>query len=252
MISDPVFYAAAIPAVLIAGISKGGFGGGVGFVAVPIMALTIEPRIAAAIMLPILCVADLVGVWAFWRKADWRNLRIMLVGALVGIGVGTATFKYMDANSIRLMVGIIAVAFCLHRWFFRARQEGAATEPHVAKGGFWSAVSGFTSFVSHAGSPPVAVYLLPQRLPKTNYQATTVIFFFAVNYVKLVPYSLLGQFSTQNLTTSAVLLPVVVLGALAGVWLHHRTDEKLFNKLIYIFVFLTGLKLLYDGVEGLF
>lgn len=251
MISEPLFFAAAIPAVLIAGISKGGFGGGVGFMAVPTMALVIDPRLAAAIMLPILCVADLVSVGAFWRKADWRNLRIMLVGAVVGIGIGTATFRYMDTNSIRLIVGTIAVAFCLHRWFFRARREGEATRPSRPKGGFWSAVSGFTSFISHAGGPPVAVYLLPQKLEKTTFQATTAVFFFSVNYVKLVPYALLGQFSTTNLTTSAVLLPVVVIGALFGVWLHHRTDEALFNKLIYIFVFLTGLKLLYDGVTGL-
>lgn len=251
MIIDPVFFVAAIPAVLIAGISKGGFGGGVGFVAVPTMALVIEPRIAAAIMLPILCVADLISVGAFWRRADWRNLRIMLAGAAVGIGVGTATFHYLNADAIRLMIGVIAVAFCLHRWFFRAHREGPAAAARPGKGGFWSGVAGFTSFVSHSGGPPVAVYLLPQRLEKSTFQATTAVFFMAVNYVKLVPYALLGQLSPTNLTTSVVLFPVAVAGALLGVWLHHRTDEALFNKLIYIFVFLTGLKLLYDGIAGL-
>ncbi|NNG03927.1 MAG: sulfite exporter TauE/SafE family protein, partial [Inquilinus sp.] len=124
LIDDPWFYAAALPAVLIAGISKGGFGGGVGLVAVPLMALTVAPPQAAAIMLPILCFMDVFGVWAYRRRWDWRILRIVVPAALIGIAAGAASFRYLNADAIRLMLGLIAVGFTVRYWLRQARGEG--------------------------------------------------------------------------------------------------------------------------------
>lgn len=252
MIDDPFFYLCAVPAVLISGLSKGGLGGGLGVVAVPMMALAISPVQAAGIMLPILCCMDVVGMFAYWRQWDRAAVIVLLGGAVVGIAIGALGFRYLDAATIRLMVGTIAVAFALNHWFGRKGADGKARRPGPVAGVFWGAVSGFTSTVAHAGSPPVSIYLLPQALQRTVYQATTVIFFTAINYIKLVPYAWLGQFTVENLSTSAVLAPIAIAGALSGVWVHRRVSEVLFFRLCYAFVFLIGLKLIWDGLSALF
>jgi hypothetical protein len=247
-----VFYAAAVPAVLLAGVSKGGFGGGLGILAVPLMTLVVLPFQAAAIMLPILCAMDLIGVWAYRGRWSWPNLKILVPGAVVGIVLGALVYRYVTPAEIKLLIGVIAVAFALNRWLRPAARLAPAKGTNVAKGGFWGAVAGFVSFAAHAGGPPVNMYLLPQRLDKTVYQATTVLFFMVVNYVKLVPYALLGQFDAANLGTSLVLLPLVPLGMGLGIWAHSRVNETLFYRLAYIFLFMTGCKLIWDGIGAVF
>lgn len=179
MIADPLFYAVAIPAVLLTGISKGGFGSALGGIGVPLMALAISPVQAAAILLPVLCFMDLVGVRVYYGKWDKENLKIMIPGAMLGIAIGTLTFDMLTENAIRILIGGIAVAFPLNAWFgFGARQQPAGRS--AIKGTFWSGVSGLTSFLAHAGGPPAMVYMLPQRLDKTTYVATISVFFMFV------------------------------------------------------------------------
>ena len=251
-IQDPLFYAVAIPAVMVAGISKGGFGGGLGIVAVPAMALLIGPVQAAAIMLPILCAMDVFGLIAYRRTADWGNLWRLLPGAIVGIVVGALTFHLFDADAVRLTIGLIAVLFTLQHWtgFGPRRADGAPPGPSWPKGSAFGGIAGFTSFVAHAGGPPVQFYMLPQKIDKTLYVGTTVWFFFAVNAVKLVPYTILGLFSAENLGTSLLLAPLAPLGIWAGVRLHRLVSQQLFYRIAYGFLFLTGLKLCWDGVGG--
>ncbi len=251
MIQDPWFYVAAVPAVLIAGISKGGFGGGVGLVAVPLMALVISPIQAAGIMLPILCMMDLFGIWAYRNRWDSRNLRILLPAALLGIAVGTASFRYLDGDMIRLMLGVMALAFVTrHLLQTDAAARGEARGPDPVRGGFWGVIAGFTTFVAHAGGPPISIYLLPQRLDRTVFVATATVFYITVNYVKLVPYGWLGQLSTENLTTAAVLAPLVPIGMGLGLLLHRRVSDRLFYRICYALLAATGAKLLYDGTSG--
>jgi uncharacterized membrane protein YfcA len=250
VIADPWFYAAAVPAVVLAGIAKGGFGAGVAM-AVPLMSLTVAPPQAAAIMLPILVAMDVMGVGIYRRTWHKANMRIVLPAALVGIAVGTATFRYTDATFTRLLIGAIALVFTLNWWLKRRAAPAPAAPLSALKGGFWGTLSGFTSFVAHAGGPPLNVYLLPQNLEKRLYVGTTVVFFFVVNIVKLFPYAWLGQFDSTNLTTSAVLLPLVPLGIGLGLWLQKRVSDKLFYALCYGLLALTGAKLIWDGVAGL-
>jgi hypothetical protein len=247
LISDPLFYAVAIPAILLVGISKGGFGGGVGLIGTPMVALVTTPTRAAAILLPILCAMDIVGVIAYRRNWDPVNMRILVPGSVLGILLGTATFRFLDENHIRLLIGALALAFVLRYWLVR-KSAAEPKAPNRRAGSLWAALSGFTSFVAHAGGPPLSVYLLPQQMDKTLFVGTTVIYFAFVNYLKLIPYSFLGQFSGENLVTSLLLSPLAPLGMWLGIWLHRRIDERLFYQTVYLMLAVVGLKLLYDGL----
>jgi len=219
------------------------------------LALVVPPAQAAAIMLPILCAIDIVSLWAYRGQGDRRSLVLLLIAAMIGMAIGAFTFRYLTADALRIILGATAIAFTL-RWYWQAsaaRRSGVAVPPaapSALKGTFWGTVSGYTSFVAHAGGPPLSVYLLPLRLDRTVYQATTVVFFAVVNYVKLVPYALLDMFPAVNLATSAALTPAAVVGTLLGVWLHKRVSDRWFYRFCYAFVFLTGLKLLFDGIAG--
>jgi uncharacterized membrane protein YfcA len=250
MISDAWFYAVALPAIVLTGLSKGGFLGGIGGMAVPLMSLVISPVQAAAIMLPILIAMDWIGVWAY--RHDWSgpNLKIMLPAATAGIALGWATAAYVTDAHVRLLVGAIGACFTLNYWF-GLKPAGSAPGPHRLAGTVWGAVAGFTSFVSHTGGPPFAVYMLPQRLPNAVYAGTAVMFFTAVNLIKLPPYILLGQFSPTNLKTIAVLLPLAPLAMLAGVWLTRRVPQEPFYRIAYGCLFAISLKLLWDGVRAI-
>jgi hypothetical protein len=250
LITDPLFYAAAIPALLITGISKAGFGTGLGIVAVPLIALTVPASRAAAIMLPILCVMDLAALWAYRGQWSRENMRIMLPGGLAGIVLGALTFRYVNEAGLKLMLGAIAIGFVLQRWLIKA-SPADSTKPTPGKGYFWSAVSGYTSTLAHAGGPPLSIFLLPQRMDKALLVGTTVVFFTAVNYVKLIPYTLLGLFDGSNLATSAGLVPLGVFGIFCGVWFRKIVPELLFYRLCYAFLFVAGMKLLYDGAGKL-
>lgn len=252
MITDPWFYAAAIPAVLLFGISKGGFGGGLGTLAVPLMALVISPLQAAGILLPILCLMDLLSLWAYRRKWVWTELRILLPASLIGIGVGTLLFEYMSPSVIRLIIGVVAVLFTLH--FLISRRHGAAVQlPNFPQslGLLGGSAAGFTSFVAHAGGPPISMYLLRRPLNRTDFVATTVLFFAVVNYVKLVPYAWLGQLQSGNLMTSLALSPLAPVGVMIGVYLHKRVTDRFFFGVVYVLLFLVGCKLIWDGVSQL-
>jgi uncharacterized membrane protein YfcA len=176
-------------------------------------------------------------------------MRILVPGAVLGILLGTATFRFLDENLIRLMIGVLALAFVL-RYSLARRPAAESTTPDRKAGSFWAALSGFTSFVAHAGGPPLSVYLLPQNMDKTLFVGTTVIYFAFVNFLKLVPYSLLGQFSGENLLTSLILSPLAPLGMWLGIWLHRRIDERLFYQTVYLMLAVVGLKLLYDGLAA--
>ena len=248
MISDPWFWALAVPAVALTGISKGGFGGGAS-VATPLMALTIPPAQAAAIMLPVLCLMDIAGLRAYLWRWDRRVVRILVPAALLGAGVGALTIRSMNDDWIRIMLGTVALGFLA--WTLYPRKNISIQRPGRAAGWFWGSLSGFTSFITHAGSPPVMVYLIPQKLEKDAFVATSLIFFFTLNYSKIIPYLWLGLVDARVLATAAALVPVGVAGTYAGLWLQRRIDVRWFYRLIYTLLFLTGSKLLYDGITGL-
>ncbi|WP_397476361.1 sulfite exporter TauE/SafE family protein [Pusillimonas sp.] len=245
-IDDPLFYLIAVPAVLIVGIGKGGFAGGLGMLAVPLLALVTSPIQAAGIMLPILCVMDVTGVKAWLRLWDRALMFRLLPPAVVGIIIGALTFRYVSEAFLEILIGAMASLFALRYWLGGRVRLGLSLPDRPACW-LWSGMSGYTSFVAHAGGPPLMIYLLPKKLDKSVFVGTVTIYFAGVNYVKLIPYGLLGQLSAENLGTSLLLAPAAVVGVKLGVWMHDRVNAVLFNKLMYVFLFCAGLKLLWDG-----
>ena len=245
---DWAFYLAAIPAVILLGLSKGGFSG-LGSLAIPVLALAISPVKAAAITLPLMVAQDWVSVWAFRRDFDTRNLFILIPGSLVGIAAGWLLAARVNEDAVRLAVGLISIGFVVFM-LVRDRIAGdVAATPRVAPGVFWGAISGFTSFVSHAGSPPFMVYVLPQKLSPRAFAGTSTLFFATVNLLKVPPYFILGQFSADNLFASATLFPVAIVATFAGVWLVRRVSAERFYSAVLLLTFLIGVKLTYDGLR---
>ncbi len=244
MIADPWFYAAATVAVLIVGIAKGGLGGGIAVVGVPLMAMVISPAQAAAVLLPILMVMDVLAVRAYRGAWDWPNLRVLVPAALFGTVLGAATFDYLTPDGLRALVGVIALTYSLQ--YFGPRGEATRQSPRRAAGVLWGVLAGFASFSVHAGGPPLHAYLLPQRMDRTTFQATGVAFFFVVNWSKVGPYAWLGQWNADNLLTSLVLLPLAPLGIWIGRRLHERATDELFFRIVHASLFVIGVKLLYD------
>jgi hypothetical protein len=246
LITDPAFYAAAIPAVLLMGLAKSGLGG-FGSLATPLMALSIPVPQAAAIMLPLLFVMDAVGLQQLWRECDRALLRLLLPAGLIGTGVGTLLFGVLSARTVAAVVGGLTLLFLAQRLLFPPRAD--APPPPRPLGFALGIASGFTSFVAHAGSPPISAYVLPLRLAPIRFAATMAVFFGAVNLSKWIPYAWLGLIDLRNMATSLVLLPLAPVGVWLGVWLTKRIDAAWFYRLAYLGMALTGAKLLYDGLK---
>ncbi len=247
--TDPLFYLSAIPAILLIGISKSGFGSGFGGLAVPLIALTVTVPEAAAVLMPLLFVLDILALRAYRDGYDKALLRQLLPWSLLGIGIGFLLFKYIDTHIVEGTVGVFALAFVAQRLLFPPSPHGVILPRWI--GVSLTTMSGFTSFVAHAGSPPLNAYLLPMRLAPVTFAATMAVLFFWVNLAKWVPYAYLGLFDARGLVTALVLMPFTPI----GIWIGVRIARKISPQLFYFFVqtgmVLTGCKLVFDGfIQG--
>jgi uncharacterized membrane protein YfcA len=243
-----LYYLCAIVAVVISGLAKGGFAG-LGALAMPVMALGVDPVRGAAILLPILILQDAVSVWAYRRSWDGQVLRTMLPGMAIGIVLGYLFAARVSETAVLGVVGGISVVFGLHRLW----QERGGTIPVPSNSPLWvgrlfGVASGFTSQIAHAGAPPFQMWVLPRRLPRDTLVGTTAIAFAIMNWMKVPAYAALGQFTNANLTATALLVPVALVSTFAGVAIVRRIDPARFYRLIYLFMVLLGLKLLADAL----
>ncbi|MBA3593314.1 MAG: sulfite exporter TauE/SafE family protein [Pseudomonadota bacterium] len=245
LITDPFFYTFAIPAVLLMGISKSGFGAGFGSLAVPMMALAVTVPQAAAILMPILLLIDILGMAAFRKDFDMRLVKFLLPFGLLGTLVGTLLFSIMQPKVVAGIVGVFTLLFLAQRLAFPPKPD--SPPPPRWLGALLGVTSGFTSFISHAGGPPLSAYVIPLRLSPVTFTATMAFFFFVINLSKWIPYAWLGLLDMRNMATSLVLLPLAPLGVWIGVRLARRIDPVLFYRILYVGMFLTGIKLLWDA-----
>ena len=246
LIEHPTLLVLLCLASLFIGLSKGGLPA-IAMLSVPLLSLSMSPLTAAALLLPIYILSDMVGVWLYRREYSASNIRILIPAGVLGVLIGWATAAYVSDTMVSLLIGVMGVSFCLYTWLFKSANS-AATVASTRKGLFWGTLSGFTSFVSHAGAPPFQIYMLPQQLPKMVFAGTTTIVFTVVNLAKIIPYSNLQPYSLSTLKVSAYLLPIAAIGTVVGRQLIQRLSEKWFFLAVQIALFLISIRLIINGI----
>ena len=249
-ITDPLFYALAIPAVVALGLSKGGFAGA-GQMATPMLALAMPPLEAAAILLPIMMAQDAAALWVY--RKDWNGLILAttLPGALIGVGAAWVLAAHISDAGVRVLIGVTTICFVLYYWIGPKRVARETGKPGVTGGVLSGAMSGFTSTLCQAGGPPFQMYVLAQKLTKMNFVGTTAFFFATTNALKVVPYFALGQFSTKGLGTSLVLLPLAMATNMLGFWVVRITPQELFYKITMALMFAISIELVRSGMTDI-
>lgn len=242
------FWLVAVLGAVMTGMGKGGLPM-VGALVVPVMALAINPVVAAGLMLPVYVVSDWFGLYAYRKEFDRRVLLIAMAGMTIGVGIGWAAASVVSEDWVTVLVGVISVLFALNQILRRP----VLAEPRpatVAPGLFWCGIAGFTSFVSHTGGPPFQVWTLPLGLRKAVFAGTSTIAFAYVNMIKLVPYVMLGQINLHSLELAAVLMPVAAASVFLGVWLVKVLPEMLFFRILTWSLLVVGLQLVWKGLQG--
>ena len=242
---DPTFLAYASFGVFVFGLSKGGVPGPIAMLAVPVMSFAMSPLQAAGILLPLLIIMDFSAIYLYWKKWISSILKIIIPASIVGILFWTFTFQYTNENQIRVMVGVISIIFVLVSFI---KKSDFLLRPTKLKGYFWSSVAGYTSFLIHAGNPPMNFYTLPLKLDKISFIGTITFAFLVINVVKLIPYYYVGLLAPSNLLVSLILLPLAFVSVLIGFFLQKKIPERLFFNIVYVLLFLSGCKLIYDGL----
>jgi uncharacterized protein len=241
----------AILAVLFIGISKAGFGGGLGMLSTPLCVLIFGPRDGIGILLPLLCAGDAFSLYPYWRKWEWNNLIYLLPGVLLGVVIGVQLIGRFSARELNLAIGFLAVGFVLFQvskeFVFKA--EGVFAPNHVV-GLPFGIGAGITSTFAHGAGPVVTMFLVPQRMPKQIFVGTTVLIFTWINWIK-VPFFLgTGLITWETTRVSLLFLPLIPLGVWLGIWINRKFSESSFLGIIYLLTFLAGLQLIFDFNPG--
>jgi uncharacterized membrane protein YfcA len=236
-------------AAWLVGLSKGGLPT-IGMLAVPLLTLVMPPMQAAVLLLPIYILSDMVGIFLYRKAFSAVHLRILIPAGLVGIGLGWATASRVSDAALALLIGAVGIGFCLNTWL-RSSPAASVAQAHRGWGRFWGALSGFTSFISHAGGPPFQVYMLPQKLPKLVFAGTSTLFFAAINAAKLLPYQFIRPYDGESLSQAVWLVPFALIGTVMGAWLTKRLADAWFFRLVQIGLFFISIKLVWSALPGL-
>ena len=241
------FFIVAVISVLIVGISKSGFGAGLGVLSIPLMASQSSINEALAILLPLLIAIDLVGLQRFIKNADYRILKLVLIPAMLGMLLGYLFFSAITPKILSLSIGIFTLLFLIQN-LVMARFNLKEAKPYPWLGRVMGLVSGFTSFVAHIGGPPITVYMLREKVIPIIYTSTLGVFFAIINFGKLVPYAYLDLLSFNQLSTSILLLPCVPVGVYLGFYLAKRISMKWYYIIVQFFLAVASVKLIADGL----
>lgn len=245
LLSDPVILLACVVGVLLVGMAKGGFSG-LGALGTPVVALALPPSTAAAILLPILIVQDVVSVWAFRHTWDKWIVGWMLPGAIVGIGIGWAMAASIDEKALMGVLGTITLVFGVYRlWIERGGRVAAASTSPGWVGALFGMATGFTSQVAHAGGPPFQMWVTPRKLPHLSYAGTNSILFAAINWFKVPSYLALGAFTHDVVVAAALLVPLAIGTTILSVRLVKVLQPERFYTIIYLLMVMLGARLIY-------
>jgi len=259
---DPLFYYLLVgAAVLITSISKSGFGGGVGILAIPLMAMAMGPQHMLGMLLPLLIACDLFGNPHYRGQRDWPRLRNLLSGAVVGIVIGTCILFFLSGmppqqfgRVMTGLVGAICLAVVLIQVYRMTGRELPTLPPHPISAICVGVLAGALSTLNHAAGPIIVIYLLHVGLDKRKLVGTTLMYYLIGNTLKLPTYLLLempdGQtlINAQTLRDSIWFIPLIPIGTLMGVWMNKHIDEKPFTAILYIFAALSAGHIIYKAI----
>ena len=240
-----LFFFTVVPAIVLYGIAKSGLGGSMTLISIPLMTIFMPLNQALGIILPILIFSDFIATYKYRREFDLSTLKLMIPFAAIGIIIGSFTFSYFSEELLKFIIGLMGFIFAGHYFFLKKNKE-AKSQKNFIKGGICSTIAGFTSFCVHAGGTPVSIYMLPLRMKKEIYVGTRIIFFTFVNLIKLPLYINLSMTNFDTFKQSVMLFPVAFLGILIGYRLIKIISENLFYNTLYILIFVSSSKLLYD------
>lgn len=250
LLADPATLAVLIVAVVLLGMAKGGLAG-VGALATPLVALVLPPATAAALLLPILIVQDVISVWSFRQTWDGWIIAWMLPGAAIGVAAGWYYAERVNEAQLMAALGAITLAFGLYRlWIERGQRVAAASQSPGWVGTIFGAVTGLTSQIAHAGGPPFQMWVTPRKLPHLVFIGTSSILFAIINWMKVPAYLALGAFPHEVVVAALVLMPLAIVSTLLTVRWLKRMDPARFYGIIYGLMVLLGAKLFWDGVSG--
>jgi uncharacterized membrane protein YfcA len=251
-------------AVLLIGVTKSGFGSGVGLMIVPMMALAMShipgysPAAALGLLLPLLILGDVVAVYQYRHLFSLSIVKHLLPGTLLGLVVGGLLLWYLHSHAaataaalIRIEIGCEAVALVSLYWWRLYRGVQTKLLPEPLRSHLTGCSSAISSTLAHAAGPLVAMYLLPLRLDRQLYVGTGAIYFFLLNTAKLPAYYLAGMFHHASPLFALRFLPLLLIGALLGRWLNRRMSAQTFTRLVYAVTFALGWYCLYDGITAL-
>lgn len=246
LLNDLTWFALIALAAFLVGLSKGGLPA-VAMLSVPLLSLTMPPLVAAVLLLPIYILSDTVGVWLYRREYSVENVKLLIPAGVLGVVIGWATASFVSDQMVSALIGVMGISFCLYRWTKKSGNH-IAVPVNSRKGLAWGTLSGFTSFVAHAGAPPFQIFVLPQQLPKMVFAGTTTIVFAAVNLAKIIPYSSLHPYTLSTLKISACLLPFAAVGTVVGKFLTEQLPEKWFFLAVQIALFVISIKLVISSI----
>ncbi|WP_339112035.1 sulfite exporter TauE/SafE family protein [Thioclava sp. GXIMD2076] len=231
-------------AALIVGMSKGGLASAAA-IAVPMLALFMNPVTAAATLLPVYVVTDWIGVWLFRKDFSAKNLLMFTPALLFGVVLATVITPYTPEPVLLVFTGAIGLWFCLRAWFGRGSDH--VTKPALVPALFWGTLTGVASFITHSGAPPAQAYLLPQRLPKLKFAGTIAISFAIGNLAKLPAYFAIGQLDGLNWGLIVALAATGIIGTFIGRWLTVKLSDTHYVRVIQGMLFILSVILLIKG-----
>ena len=241
------FFICAILSVIVIGISKSGFGAGLGVLSLPLMASQSTLNEALAVLLPLLIAIDLVGIRRFLRNANWRILKLILPAAFFGMLLGMIFFTVITPKALTLFVGVFIMLFLI-QMLVTSHFDLRDAKPYPWLGRLMGITSGFTSFVAHNGGPPITIFMLRENLLPMVYTSTLGVFFAFINLGKLGPYAYLDLLHFKQLATSAILLPCVPIGVYLGFYLAEKISVKWYYRIVQFFLLVASVKLIADGL----
>ena len=247
---DPLFYMVATIAVIILGLSKGGFAG-VGMISTPMLALMIGPITAAGFIFPILVIQDMIAVAMYRRTFDRQILVTMIPGAALGVILAYVFASTVPGWAVEIALGIVSLVFSVRQ--LKSQFGSLSRQAHIHSK--WLGVlsglgSGFTSMIAHAGTPPFQFYVMPKHLDRDMYVGTSVLFFAATNLMKAPAFLALGQLSSSQLRTTLLFFPLAMLSSWMGVRLVRTIDVRKFNVVITVILLGVSLALISQGIVG--